>query len=114
MINAGSDPVKVIAGLKVTLATRGHERLLSAVLMGVARVLETRSTGIATVTVAKSTDTTAHKKAIAEALSTLGANDSEMVEDDTLIGGFIAEHNHTRIDNSYKSRLVNLYRSLTK
>ena len=112
LIKEGKDPEAVIAGLTATLTSRGHERLLVPVLR-VAREVAKESVS-ATVTVASESDRARYQAAIEAALATLGAADATTVVDETITGGFIAEHNHTRIDASFKSKLIDLYRSLTK
>ncbi len=70
----------------------------------------------ALITVAKESDTQTYQTAIQEALQELKAerNTVRTVVDATLIGGFTAEYNNTRIDRSYKEKLVSLYRAITK
>ena len=114
LLAAGTSIDTVISGLKDTLKRRGHERLLPRILAGVARKLDTRPTNAAYVTVVSKTDYEVQKEAIKHALIELGYDQAPAVQiDDTLIGGYVAEANSTRIDRSYKSALVSLYRSLT-
>ena len=114
-LQAGDDPVMVIEGLKKTLANRGHDRLFGSVLNGVARVLQSASTDTTTITVVNEEAYDAQKAAIDTALSDLKAEENhKVVLDKTIVGGFIAETNNIRLDKSYKSKLVTLYRSLTK
>jgi len=114
-LKAGHDPSKVLAGLKNTLAKKGHDRLYAAILRGVARVLEAGSAESVVVTTVSEADYKAHKDAITAALKTLDADTEPKVQiDETIVGGFVAEANNKRIDASYKSKLVTLYRSLTK
>lgn len=114
MIESGEEPGMVLSGLKNTLAQRGHDRLYVSVLNGVLRVLEANSGTTTTVTVSDEATAVEYADAIKQALTTLGADKShEVVIDKTLVGGFIAEHNSKRIDQSYKTKLITLYRSLT-
>lgn len=102
-----------LAGLRAVLAARGHERLLAQILRATLRELEaTRPRTV--VIVGNVADKERCAAAIKVALTTLGANaEPEVIVDDTLIGGTIVEHNHVRIDESYKRALTTLYRSLT-
>lgn len=116
MLAAGHEPDQVISGLKNLLHARGHQSLFASVLTGVLRVIEAESDRAgAVVTVAKGSDHEKQAESIKKALLAMGGGDSYQVkEDDTIIGGFIAEVNNTRYDASYKSALVGLYRNLTK
>ena len=108
-----TDVETALAGLRTVLSERGHERLLAPVLRAVVRELEaTRPTTI--VTIAKQADEARQEERLKNLLSELGATEHPtIVVDDTLIGGMIVEHNHVRVDESYKRALVTLYRSLT-
>ena len=115
LICEGKNPDEVISGLVTLLRAKGHEALFASVLKGVLRVIEAESdrTG-AVVTVAKSADEKKHVDAIKKALQAMGTTEGyALKEDDTLIGGFIAEVNNTVHDESHKTALVNLYRKLT-
>lgn len=108
------DSKAVLRGFQATLEKRGHSSLYAPVLQAVLRILSAERPATV-VTVARTKDSTRQAAAIAEALSELGATSStEAVVDETLIGGYVVEHGHRRIDNSYKTKLVRLYQSLTK
>ena len=114
-LRSGTNPEKVLTGLQNTLKKKGHEKLYGVILRGVARVLEAGSAEDVMVTVASDTDYKKHKDAIAQALKELDADAEPAVQvDKTIVGGFLAEANNKRIDQSYKSKLVTLYRNLTK
>lgn len=96
------------------LQKRGHIRLWPAILRGVLRELEAHTQAdVAHVYVAKSTaDVTAEIK---QALASLGATDTyEQHIDDTLIGGYVVTYKDKILDASYKRKLVELYRRITK
>jgi len=115
MIHSGKDTDVILSGLKKTLEARGHDRLYASVLSGVVRVLEAGSADSVTATVASEADYKTHTTAIKNALLELGTSDVPAVQiDETIVGGFVAEANDRRIDASYKSKLVTLYRSLTR
>lgn len=108
-----ADAEAVLKGFKDTLTKRGHEQLYGPVLRRVlTRLKAARPTTM--VVVASETAYEAQKAAITKALTDLGGNEPVVVVDDTIVGGFIAEHNHTRLDASFKTKLVSLYRSLTR
>ena len=116
MIHAGKSPDEVLRGLDRVLVAKGHQSLKPAVLSGVVRILEAESDRTTTtVTVARASDTEKYATAIASALVEMKADTKYIVkEDDTLIGGFIAEIKNTVHDASYKTALVKLYRTLAK
>lgn len=117
LLAAGKDIDTVLASLHDMLQKKGHiklhESILSAVLRELVRMEATQG---ALVTVAKESDAQKYRSAIQQTLSVLHteADTVRTVVDPTLIGGFTAEYNNTRIDRSYKERLVSLYRSVTK
>lgn len=113
LLKSGKDAQSVIKGLEKTLKAKGHERLLGAILRGVLRE-SAKNYAKATLTLAKVEDQEKLTEDIKEALTKLKVEDYETVMDETITGGFIAEFNHERIDHSYKTKLVKLYRSLTK
>jgi len=116
MIHEGADSAVVLDGLRSTLAARGHDQLYGDILRTVLRKIEAEKAQNPTVYVAKAADMETHASAIADALKTLGVADSDAVTtvDATLVGGFVAEAANTRIDQSYKTKLVSLYRSITR
>ena len=114
LLSTSDDVAKVLNGFKQTLERKGHERLFVPVLRAVLRELESKR---ATTTVATRSEADQKKFAadIEATLKELGAAaNPEFVTDETMIGGFVAEHNHVRVDKSYKSKLVSLYRNFTK
>lgn len=115
MIKAGKTPDEILVGLAKVLKDKGHERLKASVLRGVLRILEADSDRLSSVVVvAKAADTARYEAAIKTALAQLTTDSNyTVVEDDTLIGGFIAKANNTTYDASYKTKLVKLYRNLT-
>lgn len=114
LLGTGEDISQVLDGFKKTLKRRGHERLLVPVLQAVVRVLEAKRADTL-VSVVSEADKTKFAETIKATLTELGATaEPEYVVDETLVGGFVAEHNHVRVDRSYKTRLVSLYRSIAK
>ena len=115
MLKEGKDPKVVLNGCKTTLKNRGHEALEVSVLRGVLRVIEAKSIDESIVTVVSKEQYEKQAAAIAAALKVLDAKSDPAIKvDNTIIGGFIAEANNSRHDASYKTKLVNLYRTLTQ
>ncbi len=116
LLATDTDFTSVLAGFKDTLQKRGHSALYGPVLQRVLRQLQaTRPSTVLTVSNESAREELA--RAIAVALTELGAPADvgpAVVVDDSIIGGFIAEHAHQRQNHSYKSKLVSLYRSITK
>ena len=115
LLESGSNIETVLVNLRTVMTTRGHAKALPTVLRAVVRALEQQSdTSVPAVTVARPSDTVALAAEIKSALSTLGANGAHTVTvDDTIIGGLIATYNHRQIDQSYRTKLSNLYQSIT-
>ena len=115
MIAEGVNPEVVLSGLQTSLKEHGHDRLYATVLRGVLRVLSAGSAETALVTVAAENDVEKHQAAINASLKDLATDAVPTIAiDESLIGGYVAEANNQRIDASYKTKLVSLYRNLTK
>lgn len=113
LLKTTEDSSAVISGFSKTLSARGHERLFATVLKGVLRILESERP-VTSVVAGSEAEAKKHSAAIKAALKEFDApTEVSVATDDTLIGGFIVEHNHQRLDQSYKTKLVELYRSLT-
>jgi F0F1-type ATP synthase delta subunit len=115
LLESGSAIETVLGNLRIVMEKRGHAKALLAVLCAVVRALEQGTTNsVATITVAREADMTALKTDIKSALVALGAEGAHTtIVDDTIIGGLIATYNHLQIDQSYRSKLVTLYQSIT-
>lgn len=116
LLTGGKDVEMVLSGLRRTLRAHGHSALLPGILRAALREIEESKEGtLPRVTVAKTGTEQSFKTKIAEALAELRAGDEFITHvDETIVGGFIAEHNHTIIDRSYKSALVSLYRNIAQ
>lgn len=116
LLTEGKDPDVVLRGLRTTLASRGHEALLPGILQGVLSTLEEQKEGtLPRVTVGRAADAEKLKAAIVDSLHSLGAAEAfETQVDETIVGGFIAHHDHQIVDKSYKSALVSLYRNIAE
>ena len=115
LLENGSSIETVLGNLRAVMEKRGHAKAMPAVLRAVVRALEQGSVeSVATVTIARASDESALKEDIMSALATLGVTQAPIVTvDDTIIGGLIATYNHRQIDQSYRSKLTNLYQSIT-
>jgi F0F1-type ATP synthase delta subunit len=115
LLTEGQKPDVVVAGLVRTLEARGHSRLLRSILTETVRTLEVREISTRPkLVVAREEHTTKEANAIKSALLKLKEESEPLVSiDDTIIGGFIVESNHIRLDHSYKTSLINLYRNIT-
>ena len=115
LLHSGKEPAAVLGGLKKTLEARGHQALYPSILRGVERLLHAKNSQSAILAVAREKDVDTFKAAITAASKELDVADApEVVVDDTLIGGFVLQTGTTRLDQSYKTKLVSLYRSLIK
>lgn len=111
-----ADADKVLSGFKNTLLERGHSALYGPVLRKVLRQLSAARPSTV-LTISSETARQDLADAITTALAELDApKDTEpaVVVDETIVGGFIAEHGSKRQDHSYKSKLVSLYRNITR
>lgn len=115
LLAAGNDPVQVLSGLKKVLELRGHGKLLGSILRGVERELSGERTSAPKVTVADARHAEYFREAIESSLAELNAGkEHQVIIDESLIGGYVAETRDSRIDASYKRALVELYRTITK
>lgn len=116
LIERGIDIETVLKGLTHVLRKRGHMRLYAPILRGILVRLDTSAVAsIPRVVTNSKDDFKKHKETIEAALSNLKAEGPyEEAIDDTLIGGFIAEYDNKMIDASYKSKLLRLYRTITR
>ncbi len=115
LLESGSTIESVLGNLRTVMTNRGHAKALPMVLRAVVRALEQGTTeSVATITVAREADVSALKSDIKLALATLGADGTHTtIVDDTIIGGLITTYNHRQIDQSYRTKLVTLYQSIT-
>lgn len=93
------------------MKAKGHLSLLSQIVKLSARASKK---GIATVTVAKKHDVEKHKTAINAALKSLSADEHLVTEDERMVGGYVVRAHGKIIDNSFRSALVSLYRSIAR
>ena len=113
----GEKPETVFRNLKKTLENRGHSSLHRHILLGALRELSVQGRiSVPIVTLAADADKNKFSAAIKNALERLDGDTkhAEFREDKSITGGFIATYNHKTVDASYKSKLLNWYRTATK
>lgn len=109
---SGSDVSEILSGLARTLKARGHTKLHRAILQGVLIKLGETKGDAATVTYA--TKGANEDAALREVLKKLGSDGEYSTEiDESIIGGFTVEFDHTFIDASYKGELLKVYKNIT-
>ena len=115
-MQAGKKPADVFRGLDQTLEAHGHSKLKSAVLRSVERQMSRlQSHAKTTVTVVSEEAAKKQKAEITKALTLLEAEpEYELSIDEAVIGGLLVESAHRRLDTTYRSVLVKLYRNITK
>ncbi|MBX9765049.1 F0F1 ATP synthase subunit delta [Patescibacteria group bacterium] len=91
------------------MKAKGHLSLLSQVVRISGRVSKK---GDATVLVSKKADADKYKSGINSALKALSVQDSKIVEDERIVGGYVVRAKGKIVDNSFRSALVSLYRSI--
>ena len=116
MIQSGTDSQLVFDGLQKTMRAKGHMRLYGPVLRGALRILETKKDTLGSIiVVANDADIEKYAETIKQILTSIEADaDFSTVIDPTIVGGVIVKNNNTIVDRSYKTTLLNLYRSATK
>ncbi|MFN3692620.1 MAG: F0F1 ATP synthase subunit delta [Candidatus Paceibacteria bacterium] len=111
---SGQKPETVFANLSRVLARRGHSQLLGRILRILERELGRGATHLEpTLVVAREKDT--KSPLVAKLMKALGVEGTpRVIVDDSVIGGAKLSHNHTEIDATYKTALINLYQAITK
>jgi F0F1-type ATP synthase delta subunit len=113
LVEAGTPVETLLQNMKQVMDRRGHASLHAAVLNGLILALEAKvQSQVPTVVIAKS-DSDALSR-VESALAVLGhkAKDYRTVIDPSIVGGVIVSHNYKTIDQSYKTKLNNLYQSI--
>ena len=103
----------VLRNLETVLATRGHSKLLPSILLSLLGELDRQNkSAVATVVVA--TENGVEGSVIADALKKLSAPTTSytLKINPKVIGGFIATYKSKEIDQSYQTKLRELYQSI--
>jgi F0F1-type ATP synthase delta subunit len=97
------------------LKGRGLMKLYPSILRGLQEQVRRKSKSKKPkVFIAREKDVKRHEKEITTALKKLGTEEEhEVVVSDNLIGGYIVQKSDSRVDGSYKSKLLHAYRRLT-
>ena len=108
LVQGGKSVDSVVSGLLKSLRARGALALLPKVLSAYRRLESKASTYNATLTVAREADS-------AEAIKLAGVGpDTNVIVDESLIGGYRLEEAGKLLDNSFKAKLLQAYRNATK
>ncbi|PIW96595.1 hypothetical protein COZ82_04195 [Candidatus Kaiserbacteria bacterium CG_4_8_14_3_um_filter_38_9] len=113
LLKAGMPVERVLSNFKQLLNKRGHKALYGVVLRGLIVDFESNNNQInPVVTVANAND--AKSDLVKNALLKLQANPENFTTeiDKSIIGGAIISYQHQMIDQSYKTKLKNLYQSV--
>jgi F0F1-type ATP synthase delta subunit len=115
LVKDGMSVDAALQGLHTMLDARGHARLLPKILRDLL-IVSAKETAheSAVVTVARKEDEAKFKKEIDTHLETLKVSLHDVHIDENIVGGFTIDAHEKRIDQSYKKRLLTLYRSLIK
>ncbi len=98
----------IVKGLINSLKARGALALLPNVLRAYTNLIARKSSDKPVVAVARSADAK-------EAIEQSGVpSDTEVVVDERLIGGYRLEQGGKLIDNTFKAKLLQIYRNATK
>jgi len=104
----GHNKGSIVEGLMSSLKTRGALALLPKVLIAYTNLLAQKSSDKPVISVARSSDTK-------EAIELSGApKDAEVVVDERLIGGYRLERGGKLVDDTFKAKLLQIYRNATK
>lgn len=108
-IQQGTDAAKACESLVSVLTREGKKALLPSILRAYQRLVFAHKRSGTTITLA---NTQNEKAARAACMQAFGATDASIHIDETIIGGYAIEHQSKRIDNTYKSALLTMYRSI--
>jgi F0F1-type ATP synthase delta subunit len=116
LLKEGKDINDVLTGLKRILRTRGYMKLYRGVLLDLLEALSEKSSDdIAVVTVARESDLELLKLDIKSELKEINRDGYyRNVIDESLIGSTVVTDGDLLRDRSYKRRLTDMYRSVTK
>lgn len=114
VLKNGQDTTRTLQSLQKYLTKRGLQKMYPAILRGLAEKVALRNKNvIPKVIVAREKDLQRHRSEIGDVLHQLGMSEKpETHIDASLIGGFIIKGAHTRVDQSFKNKLLHAYRSL--
>lgn len=111
---SGQKPDVVLQNLEKVLASRGHSQLFLRILRTLEREMGRGATHLEpALVVAREKD--AKSPLVTKLMKELDVEaDPRVIVDDSVIGGAKLSVNHTEIDATYKTALINLYQAITK
>jgi|GEM_PF-3478853 len=92
-----------------------EKKLLPAIVREFKSLQEKASKGSGTTLVVRDTaDADKYKQELSKHSDTFSLDEMTVVEDKTIVGGFIAKNSQAMLDRSYKKGLVDMYKKLIK
>jgi len=102
---------KRVEAFVALLVREGKQKLLPSILRAYVRLVARDTRRAPRITLAHASDTAEAQK---HANVLFGDAPTEVVIDDTLIGGWQLRHGSTFLDHSYKTALLSMYRSMRR
>lgn len=93
------------------IKVRSHEKMIPGIITAFEGILEESNGGGVQVLVAAEEDAIKYKSEIEQHQDVVG-NEYKIVVDPNIVGGYVVRSNKVQIDNSYRTRLLDLYHSL--
>lgn len=113
LIQSGQPIDTVLSNLKKVLAARGHSKLHGAILNELVQKLElVEENNLPKVTLAKEGSVSAAEIKAALAKLSAPAGDYKVTYNPNIIGGLIATYESKQLDQSYQTKLRELYQSI--
>lgn len=106
-IKGGKTPKEAVSAVHAMLVRQGRLGLIPRIERALKRLAARESAARPKLFVA-------HQKDAKHALEKSGLDEADVYVDETLIGGWRLESADTLVDNTYKSRLLEIYSSVTK
>lgn len=113
LLSAGESVDTVLVNLKKVLAARGHSKLFAPILTSLLHTLEV-SADNSKPTVVLASEGSVSSEEIKTALAKLSAPDKDyaITYNPNIIGGLIATYESKQLDQSYQTKLRELYQSI--
>ena len=114
LLQEGHSIDTVLTGLRTTMQARRHDSLYPLVLRKLQRTLPNQlQSSTPQITLRDQSELAHYQDSIESALKALAAPAEYNTRyDDSIIGGTVIQYKSTRIDNSYKHTLKNLYKNI--
>lgn len=112
-VDRGMSEEEAVEKIIALLRQKGHLKLLPRIKRRVDRIIAKRERfETPKIRVATRQDHTKLKATIEAHIQALTDKEPRVLEDDTVIGGYVIETHNTMIDASYRSALMKLYRNI--